>query len=404
MYHSKMAGVLVQLGKKAEAVAEYEKGCKEEPKNAQPYTDLARYYENEKDFDQAIATYHRILAFDDKNVGAMTSCVDLLMRQSKFDEAIAQQRKLTVIDPKASGPCPEARMLVQAGRVDEAIAEYRKNAETDTENRARIIGTIGDLLEKNNRLDEALVEYQKVADDQGVGSFAKYKIAEVYAKQGKKDEAIAKYKEALTANPNSPETIEALGELYTEANKQTELLDFLKQFIAAHSSDGPCSRVMEQFKKAGKSAEGLAFFETLVKPGAPNMPLTVCIAMTAKELGQYQKAIDYTKTLLGNDERKNAQTRDQLGDMYDGLQNYDEAVKQYQMCLAQFDRSPIRLKLAKVLEKLGRKDEALENYRKIQKTTPTNPEVEAAIARLTGAAVPAPAEPNKTSDQQKTTK
>src|SRR5512138_3308681 len=89
----------------------------------------------------------------------------------------------------------EADKLVQKGKLDQAIKEYRRALEM-LPNDTNTLNRLGDLLVRVNRIPEAIEVYQK--------------IAEHFAADGFFLKAIAIYKKVNRLDPQRTETYELL--------------------------------------------------------------------------------------------------------------------------------------------------------------------------------------------------
>lgn len=108
-----------------------------------------------------------------------------------------------------------AEKCVQQGKLQNAIAEYEKITKQDP-NDLTIINTIGDLHSRLGQNDRAVECFKKVGDS--------------YAAAGFVPKAIAMYKKLTKLSPSSIESIQKLGELYTQQGLYN---DARAQFLAA---------------------------------------------------------------------------------------------------------------------------------------------------------------------------
>lgn len=93
-------------------------------------------------------------------------------------------------------------------------------------------------------------------------------------------------------------------------------------------------------------------------------------------LGEFDEAIKtYEASLkkVGKERLYHFLSLEGLGYAHEGKREYEKAVKTYQEIIRlddQYEWTGIRLNIARCYEKLGKKDEALENYRAFLKTSP----------------------------------
>ena len=126
-----------------------------------------------------------------------------LRDRGKLDEAIAEYRKAIELDPK-NAVCPQQprhRPAATRAVLDEAIAEYRKAIELDpkmplpTTTSATPCGTRASL-------DEAIAEYRKAIELDPEIALAHNNLGVALRDKADVDEAIAAYRKAIELEPN----------------------------------------------------------------------------------------------------------------------------------------------------------------------------------------------------------
>ena len=91
------------------------------------------------------------------------------------------------------------------------------------------------------------------------------------------------------------------------------------------------------------------------------------------QLKDYEQAVNYLKKYKGKDAIQSARALSALGDAYAGLQQYENAVAQYEKAAAVSDNvfaAEYLLKAAVACEELGNKDKALTLYETIKDKYP----------------------------------
>ena len=91
------------------------------------------------------------------------------------------------------------------------------------------------------------------------------------------------------------------------------------------------------------------------------------------QLKDYEQAVNYLKKYKGKDAIQSARALSALGDAYAGLQQYEDAVAQYEKAAAVSDNvfaAEYLLKAAVACEELGNKDKALTLYETIKDKYP----------------------------------
>jgi tetratricopeptide (TPR) repeat protein len=122
----------------------------------------------------------------------------------RVDEAVAHYRKALEIKPDYSEAHNNlANALAAQGRLDEAMAHYRKSLEIQP-NYPEAYYNLGSILAGCGRLDEAIVQFRwglAIRDNAEV----RYNLGNVLARRGRFDEALAEYRKALEIQPDFAE-------------------------------------------------------------------------------------------------------------------------------------------------------------------------------------------------------
>jgi Tfp pilus assembly protein PilF len=150
--------------------------------------------------------------------------------QGKLDEAIAEYRKAIEIDPKyAPAHTNLGITLTGQGKLDEAMAELLKAVEVDPK-LATAHNALGSALSKQGKLDEAVAEYRKAIElDPTHASRAHYNLGNVLWKQGKLGEASAAYRKALALEPDHAQAHCNLGLVLMQQGEFRQALDELRR-------------------------------------------------------------------------------------------------------------------------------------------------------------------------------
>jgi tetratricopeptide (TPR) repeat protein len=99
--------------------------------------------------------------------------------------------------------------LMESGRLDEAIAQYRKALQIDPRH-AEMHYNLGNVLLARGELDAALAEYQEAVKLRPDHPFARTNMASVLARQGRFAEAAGHFQRAMEIRPDFPDVINNL--------------------------------------------------------------------------------------------------------------------------------------------------------------------------------------------------
>jgi tetratricopeptide (TPR) repeat protein len=128
-----------------------------------------------------------------------------LLQDGRVEEAIARFKRCLEIDPHyAEAHINLGNYLLEKGQVDEAIAHYQKALETRP-NQADVHYNLGILLLKKGQVDEAIAHYQKALEARPDYPEAHYNLGNILLQQGRVDVAIIHYQKALAIRPDFAE-------------------------------------------------------------------------------------------------------------------------------------------------------------------------------------------------------
>ncbi len=150
----------VQQGKLQNAISEYEKILKNDPKDLTVNNTVGDLYARLGDTAKAIECF--------KSVG------DAYAAQGFTVKGIAMYKKITKIHPSVDGSLKLAELYTQQGLFNDARAQYLQVAE--------------DFM-KNGDFEQAVRLFQKVLEMDPENVAMRVKLAEVYVRLGKKTEA-----------------------------------------------------------------------------------------------------------------------------------------------------------------------------------------------------------------------
>src|SRR5262249_22072973 len=118
--------------------------------------------------------------------------------------------------------------LYDQGKLDEAVAAYRKAVELDPK-RALAHKNLGAALARQGKRDEAVAEYRKAIELDPKYAHAHNDLGAALAGQGKLDEAVAEYRKAIVLKPNLAEAHCNLGRALTQQGEFRQALEELRR-------------------------------------------------------------------------------------------------------------------------------------------------------------------------------
>jgi protein O-mannosyl-transferase len=207
-------------------------------------------------------------------------------------------------------------------------------------------------------------------------------LAICYAESGDRQRAEAEYKRALQVQPDGFTALNDLGNLYLEEKRYTESLDLLQKAISVRplGADGHFNygRLLQ---KQGQEQQALEEFRKAVEVAPLNATAhrfygeaLSAAGRSAEAEAEYEKSLELGPTLAAEHG---------LIDLYlvSGHEEKARALLRRSVAENPYDGS-VHLKLARLLEREGRRDEALKEYQKTLETDPNNEEAKSSQERL----------------------
>lgn len=159
-----------------------------------------------------------------------------------------------------------AEKFVQQGKLQNAIAEYDKILKTDPKD-LTILNTVGDLYSRLGQTEKAIHCFKQVGD--------------TYAADGFVPKAIAMYKKLTKLNPSAYDSIQKLGELYTQQGLYN---DARAQFLLA----------VDGLMRGGQAEEAAGILRRLLEVDPDNAGVQTKLADIYLKQGKREDA----KTIL----------------------------------------------------------------------------------------------------------
>ncbi len=121
-------------------------------------------------------------------------------------------------------------LLLQLGRLDEALAEIKRANELDP--LSLVINTVmGDALYFRREYDEAIVQHKKTLELDPCFAVAHLHLGVVYEAQGKSDEAIAEFQKGRALIGSGPYGLSSLGYGYARAGERSEAAKIVNELL-----------------------------------------------------------------------------------------------------------------------------------------------------------------------------
>lgn len=158
----------------------------------------------------------------------------------------------------------QAEKHVQQGKINAAIEDYAKIAEYDASD-LTVVNTLGDLLVRAGRVEEAIVNFQK--------------IAESYRENGFTLKAIAMFKKISKLNPQNVDVSLKLASLYSQ---QGLLVEARQQYLV----------VADAYARSGKTQKALEVYQKIADLDPENTAVRIKLAETYMRENMREQAHD----------------------------------------------------------------------------------------------------------------
>lgn len=151
--------------------------------------------------------------------------------------------------------------LLQAGRYEESIAEWKKALAMEPSD-AQALSNLGAAYSAMGRLDEALEQFRKAlrADPDNYKAHANVGVA--LARMGRYDEAVGPLRKALELNPGEAFTLSALGGVLAQTGRIEEAAKLLERAIELNPEDTNArNNLGGLLARLGRFREAVAHFQ-----------------------------------------------------------------------------------------------------------------------------------------------
>jgi tetratricopeptide (TPR) repeat protein len=201
--HYNLGDALVKMGRRDEAIAQYQKTLQITPNYAEAHDNLGSVLLQKGRVDEAIAHYQTALRITPENATAHNNLGNALRQKGRVDEAIAQCQVALQINPDyADAHDNLGNALFQKRRVAEAITHYQKALQINPDyaeahnNLAWVLATAPQVSLRNG--DEAVKLAERANQlTGGKTPIILHTLAAAYAEAGRFGDAIRSVQKAI---------------------------------------------------------------------------------------------------------------------------------------------------------------------------------------------------------------
>ena len=310
-----------------EAVRLFEKVVKMDPGNHASYYELAKIYFESSQFDAALASIMTAVKLDESNKWYLSLNAEIFAYRQRYADAAGIYAKLVETHPEDFDYYFDwAFMLIKADKYQEAIEVYNKY-ETKVGVEENVILQKQRLFIKQGKIEEAANELRKLIE--AFPNELKYYhyLAELYLTNEKLDEMTVVYDELLKIDPDNPEALLNIAEMYRKKGDKEQYLHYVK--LAFQNPDlaveqkirilYPYLQLISVDKE--RKEEGFTLVEILVEAHPEDARVHAIYGDLLNLDGQKENALDQYKESLAIDNSV-YEVWQQIFFIYSDLQNF----------------------------------------------------------------------------------
>jgi tetratricopeptide (TPR) repeat protein len=217
----------------------------------------------------------------------------------RVDEAIALFRKSVQLDPSfVLGYCNLGAALAGCGKADEAIVECQKALEIDPDC-AQAHYNLGIALNSCRRIEEAIDHYRQAVKIDPAYALAHVHLAVLLDEQGRTDEAAAHLRKALKAEPTCVSARNNLGNLLRSQGKLDEAITELEKALEFAPGSLPLHHNLAiALNERGRTDEAIQHYELILRVDPASAVAHSNLAEILRNRGQLEEAIAHFQKAL----------------------------------------------------------------------------------------------------------
>jgi tetratricopeptide (TPR) repeat protein len=179
------------------------------PRAAADFTVLERDFRR-KTLAEDLAAYTKLLDGDPNNALRHDAVGDLLLQAGRLDEAILRYRRSLGLNPRSASTHYNLGYALSArGRRDEAIAQFDEALAIDP-GYAQAHNNLGALLQMTGRFEEALAHYQRAVALRADNVDAVTNLGQLLSTLGRPADAVDRFRAAIVMDPRNAQALSGL--------------------------------------------------------------------------------------------------------------------------------------------------------------------------------------------------
>ena len=351
-----LASAQVRAGKYSEAADSLMAYLQLQPDDQPSRVEMARLMAWSQRFPQAAQAYSQVLQSDPANLDAQVGMAQLDLWQGRYPESLSKFDGVLSREPELrEALIGKSQALFWTGRKDEAY---------------QLIATVQQKYPQDSDVSAVLEGFRESDRQEAI-----QQAAQETAVPPDANTLIRSYREVLRNNPNEPEALRMLGELYSSQGNYAEAVNFYRQAVAASPQDAQLKLTLARnLSWLQQYDESLGLYRDLLGR-EPSPALQLEAARVLSWGGQYVESITTYRQFL---EQEPMDTEAALGlaRVLSWSRNYDESLQIYRQVIEQDPANrEARVEYARVTSWKGDLDQAIRLYSDLETYYPADREV-----------------------------
>ncbi len=295
---------------------------------------MAESYSLEGESSKAVENYKLALVYDNSSAQIRYRLSLEYVKLGLVTESINLCQEALKIDPKHKDSSLLLGGLYSAMHLfDDALKVYQTNLEHYPHDLETSL-FIGALYAEKGDFEKSLTHFKKLAKDKNIKEKSQvwYYMGRVYASKAKPDPVNAEmaFITSLKMEPDSVDTVLALGQLYEEQNRHKDLQKLYSSFQEEHGTHHILAeRLAQSYMDEDNFERALYQLKIVESYDSRNLNVSLKIALIMIEQKRYSEAIVKLEKILevSPDSEK---VRFYLGALYEEIKNYQAAIQQFE--------------------------------------------------------------------------
>lgn len=242
------ASQFLAAGKQTEGIEALEDVLKRNPENVPARVTLARVYLNARNYSAAKLQLMDALQYsqiDSIHLDLALALVGL----GQFNEAVEQYKQALLINPRQlSAYANWAELELDLKRDAEAADVLQRAASQDVHSVALTL-LRGRVAAFQGRFDDAVAAFEQARqEDPQNEATALYLLAGAYLQSGKSGQGIATLKQLLAKNPDHPDALRILGDIYFDQGNAAAAKEYYEKLLRAAPGFPDAAAVRERLR------------------------------------------------------------------------------------------------------------------------------------------------------------